>query len=178
MNVTAHDIASAALEELFERSYALNTPEYSRVERDPNAQIPTQEPGSHAYVLTRSAPLGTAVPLDQMIDISFHVQTTYLRAAIDAFRHHYLTVAMDRVATKLDAARDVASNADRERIGVGVLGNPIVFASAPLPVSDGSAVATCGGVSLRASLTYDIGRASMLVAVDMLFGLRVVEALL
>ncbi len=178
MTVTAHDIAAAALDELFERSYALNTPEYSRVERDLNAQIPTQEPGAHAYVLTQSAPLGTAVPLDQLIDITFHVKNTYLEAGINAFRHHYLTVAMDRVATKLDAARNAVSNADRERIGVGVRGNPIVFASAPLPVSECSAVVSLEGVSLRAGLAYDIGLASMVVAVDVLFGLRVVEVVL
>lgn len=180
MSITIQDIANAALDELFLRSYALKDPHHSRVERDHGAKIAPSTPGDIAYVCTQHVPLGMAVTLNQIASSSFHTSANYWGSTIENFTHYYLTIAMNEVAAQLDEARSKVSDLDRERVPIGVRGNPIVFASAPLTYPAELAehhvgVAYREGVSLRASRAYDIAKLSELVEIDVLFGLKFID---
>lgn len=142
------------------------------VERDRRARLGTMWHGEHAFVLTSSAPRGIAIQLDRCLDVSFPVEGPDLAMQVWDFHQEHLRPAVTVLSRQLDAA--VKEVIAAEHAAGEVLCDPrIAFASAPLPTSPKhSAVATRGGVSVRATLGYDMIWRRAVLTLDMLYGLR------
>lgn len=177
---TAVEIADMALNELLRRSQVLAEPERG-LERDTVAKLPPMRLGDgkvapHAFVLVPSAPRGVAVRLDMIQDVSMEVHrpSFYDLETVEEFRHAYIAPAMEALGQVISRKAHEKAIGHRDAEGRALVA-PLVFASAPLEVDpqERSAVASRDGVSLRATLRFDIGRMATVLSLDILYGLRV-----
>lgn len=142
---------------------------YHRIELDTTVDPAPRHLGDTVLACTRSALQGVPVVLDKIADMSVAVEGPDWMLPIEYFTPIYLRPAAAVLAHRIvDALRDEMHKTR------GMRHRAFVVATVPMaaPHPEVLTVASRDGLSLRAAHNFDIGLASMVLGLDVLFGLR------